>query len=94
VSLPDRLFEGSSDDLSVTLEVEPSAASLLADYIPAGAVTTTVNGRLRTTIRVPHYHGLKRLMASMAGVARVVEPAEARRAVAQWAGSGAERYTD
>jgi proteasome accessory factor C len=94
VSLPDRLFEGSSDDLSVTLEVEPSAASLLADYIPAGAVTTTVNGRLRTTIRVPHYHGLKRLMASMAGVARVVEPAEARRAVAQWAASGAERYTD
>lgn len=94
VSLPDRLFEGSADDLSVTLEVEPSAASLLADYIPAGAVTTTVHGRLRTTIRVPHYHGLKRLMATMAGVARVVEPAEARRAVAEWATAGSARYTD
>jgi proteasome accessory factor C len=94
VSLPDRLFEGSSEDLSVTLEVEPSAASLLTDYIPAGAVTTTVNGRLRTTIRVPHHHGLKRLMASMAGVARVVEPAEARQAVADWAAAGAARYTD
>ncbi|MET0990649.1 MAG: WYL domain-containing protein [Glaciihabitans sp.] len=93
VSLPDRLFEGSAEDLSVTIEVEPSAASLLADYIPAGAVTTSVNGRLRTTIRVPHYHGLKRLMASMAGVARVVEPVEARRAVADWAAAGYARYT-
>jgi len=93
VALPDTLFEGSVDDLTVTIDVSPSAAPLIADYIPEGAATTEVNGRLRTTVRVSHYHGLKRLIAGMPGVATVVEPAEARRVVAQWAASAADRYS-
>jgi proteasome accessory factor C len=92
VTLPETLFEGSPEDLLVTIDVVPSAAPLLADYIPAGAVTTEVDGLLRTTIRVSHYHGLKRLLASMSGMATVVEPAEARAAVAEWAAAGAGRY--
>jgi len=92
VSLPEMLFEGSKSDLLVTIEVEASAASLLADYVTEGAVTTHANGRVRTTIRVSHYHGLKRLLASMPGVATVIEPPEARRAVAEWAEAGAARY--
>ncbi|PRY70545.1 proteasome accessory factor C [Glaciihabitans tibetensis] len=92
VTLPETLFEGSPEDLLVTIDVVPSAAPLLADYIPAGAVTTEIGGLFRTTIRVSHYHGLKRLLASMSGMATVVEPAEARTAVAEWAAAGAARY--
>jgi len=92
VSLPDKLFEGSVDDLIVTIDIAPGAAPLLADYIPDNAETVEHDGRLRTTVRVSHYHGLKRLVASMAGVATVVGPPEARAVVAEWAAAGAARY--
>jgi proteasome accessory factor C len=92
VTLPDTLFEGSADDLLVTLDIAPSAAPLLADYMPDGAKTTEVDGKLRASVRVSHYHGLKRLIASMPGVATVIEPKEARDAVAAWAAAGAARY--
>jgi proteasome accessory factor C len=94
VALPDALFESSVDDLVVTVDIAASAAALLTDYIPDGAVQEELEGRLRTTLRVSHYHGLKRLMASMPGVATVVEPAEARRVVAEWAAAGAARYDE
>jgi proteasome accessory factor C len=92
VKLPDTLFEGSADDLLVTIDVVSSAAPLLADYIPDGAVTVEQDGRLRTSVRVSHYHGLKRLIASMPGVAVVVGPPDARAAVRDWAAAGASRY--
>lgn len=92
VKLPDTLFEASADDLTVTIDVAASAAPLLVDYIPDGAVTTEHDGRLRTSVRVSHYHGLKRLIASMPGVAIVLDPPDARRAVAEWASAGANRY--
>ena len=92
VRLPDVLFEPSPDDLEVTIEVVPSAMPLLADYIPDGATSVEHDGRIRTTVRVSHYHGLKRLIASMPGVATVVAPPSARAAVESWASSGAARY--
>jgi proteasome accessory factor C len=92
VALPDVLFEASSDDLVVTIDVAASAAPLLADYIPDGARRTEHDGRVTTTVRVSHYHGLKRLIGSMPGVATVLEPAEARNVIAQWATAGAARY--
>jgi proteasome accessory factor C len=92
VRLPDRLFEPSPEDLEVTIEVEPSAMPLLVDYIPDGATSTQAGGRVRTTLRVSHFHGLKRLIASMPGVATVVSPESARQAVAEWAAAGAARY--
>ncbi|WP_213817009.1 YafY family protein [Glaciihabitans sp. dw_435] len=94
VVLPELLFEASAADLIVTVDVAPAAAFLLADYMTDGGTQTQPDGRLRTTIRVSHYHGLKRLMASMSGVATVVEPPEARAVVAAWAAAGAARYTD
>jgi proteasome accessory factor C len=94
VKLPDSLFEGSADDLLVTIDVVESAAPLLADYVPDGAVTTIENGRLRTSVRVSHYHGLKRLIASMPGVAIVVGPPDARAAVREWATAGVKRYEE
>jgi proteasome accessory factor C len=96
VRLPDTLFEGSPDDLDVTIDVVPSAGPLLADYIPEGAPSEThgsgEGARVRTTVRVSHYHGLKRLVASMSGVVTVVAPEDARRVVADWAAAGAARY--
>ncbi|CAN5124723.1 WYL domain-containing protein [soil metagenome] len=93
VTLPDTLFEGSADDLLVTIDVAPSAMPLLADYIPDNAESTERDGLVRTTVRVSHYHGLKRLIASMPGVATVVSPPEARAVAAQWATAGAARYS-
>lgn len=92
VSLPETLFEGSADDLIVTIDVAAAAAPLLADYIPEGANSEEHDGRLRTSVRVSHYHGLKRLIASMPGVATVIEPPEARAVVEQWAAVGAANY--
>ena len=94
VHLPDALFEGSADDLLVTIDVAPAAVPLVADYIPDGAVTIEVDGRQRTTVRVSHYHGLKRLVAGLPGVVTVVAPEEARRVVAEWTAAGAARYGD
>jgi len=92
VRLPDVLFEPSPEDLEVKIEVVPSAMPLLADYIPDGATSVEHDGRIRTTVRVSHYHGLKRLISSMPGFATVVAPPSARAAVEDWARSGAARY--
>jgi proteasome accessory factor C len=91
VRLPE-LFEASPDDLEVVIDVEPSAMPLLADYIPDGARRASNGDLVRTTVRVSHFHGLKRLIASMPGVVTVVEPAGARAAVADWAAAGVARY--
>ncbi len=92
VALPERLFEGSPDDLEVVIEVVPSALALLSDYLPDGAPTTRSGDRIRAVLRVSHLGGLARLIAGMPGVAAVVEPASARAAVAAWASAGASRY--
>jgi proteasome accessory factor C len=93
VSLPESLFEGSDDDLIVQVDVAAAALPLIADYLPDGALTTTRDaGILRTAVRVAHYHGLKRLVTGMSGMLTVVAPEEARKAVADWAEAGVERY--
>jgi proteasome accessory factor C len=94
VHLSEKLFEGSADDRLVTIDVASPAVALIADYIPDDTESTPNGDCVRTTIRVSHYHGLKRLVASMPGLITVVEPAEARRVVAQWAAAGAARYAE
>ncbi|MCI2958643.1 WYL domain-containing protein [Agromyces atrinae] len=90
VTLPDTLFQNSADDLTVTLDVASSALPLLADYRArvedAGAEVT------RVSVRVAHVHSLKRLVAGLPGVVRVIDPLEARAAVAEWAEAGAALY--
>gem|GEM_PF-129988 len=82
VNLPDTLFEPSAEDLEVTLEVVPAALGLISDYLTEGARTEQHGDRIRATVRVPHYHGLKRLVAGMPDTVRVVAPEQARQAVA------------
>jgi proteasome accessory factor C len=94
VVLPETLFEASANDLVVTIEVAKAAESLIADYIPDGAVRAETGDTVQTSIRVSHFHGLKRLIAGMPGMAVVTDPPEARALVAEWARSAAERYKD
>jgi proteasome accessory factor C len=92
VTLPETLFEGTPDDLLVTIEVSASAVPLIEDYIPEGATRQERDGIVRTSVRVAHFHGLKRLVAGLSGVLTVLDPPEARAVVAGWARAGAERY--
>jgi proteasome accessory factor C len=92
VTLPETLFEGSADDLIVEIEVPASALPLILDYVPDGASLSESDGLLRTTVRVAHFHGLKRLAAGLSGVMTVLAPEEARQAIADWAASGAAQY--
>jgi proteasome accessory factor C len=92
VVLPEALFEASDQDLVVTIEVAKSAEPLIADYIPDGAIRVETGDTVRTSIRVSHFHGLKRLIAGMPGVAIVLAPPEARALVSEWASTAARRY--
>lgn len=94
VTLPERLFQGTPEDLEVILEVPEDALPLIADYLTPGVPRSTEDGRVRTAVRVSHLPVLARLVAGMPGVARVLGPEEARRAVADWARRGRERYPD
>ncbi|WEO79190.1 WYL domain-containing protein [Cryobacterium sp. SO2] len=92
VLLPDTLFEGSADDLTVTIELPTPALGLLADYAPVPTGPAAEGDLTRALVRVSHYHGLKRLVAGLAGVVTVVDPGEARQTVADWAAAGVARY--
>ncbi|WP_167139548.1 WYL domain-containing protein [Diaminobutyricimonas sp. TR449] len=95
VPVPDTLFVGSSEDLTVTIDIAPSALSLLGDYLDSSSAPVEVpGGLLRVTIRVAHYHSLKRLIAGMPGLATVISPDEARAVVQDWAMTGADRYAE
>jgi proteasome accessory factor C len=92
VKLPETLFTGTPEDQLVTVEVSASAVPLIEDYIPEGAAREERDGIVRTSVRVAHFHGLKRLVAGLSGVLTVLDPPEARRVVAEWARAGADRY--
>ncbi len=92
VSLPESLFQSGTDDLSVTIELPVSVAPLLHDYLKDAVITPVSADRLRATLRVSHFHGLKRLIASYGALVTVVEPAAARAVVAEWALAGAAQY--
>src|SRR5690606_25441063 len=93
ITLGDTLFEGSRDDVTVTLEVARAALPLLADFAPTGAGDSDDPERVLATITVPHFHRLKRLAAGMPGMVTVLDPPEAREAVAGWASAALAGYT-
>ncbi|MGH1548826.1 helix-turn-helix transcriptional regulator [Leifsonia poae] len=92
VKLPETLFTGTDEDQLVTVEVSASAIPLIEDYIPEGAARVERGGVIRTSVRVAHFHGLKRLVAGLSGVLTVLDPPEARQVVAGWAQAGVDRY--
>lgn len=92
--LPDTLFQTSSDDVDVRLELAAAALPLLADYRPERTEPVGSADRIRTTLRVAHSHALKRLVTGLAGIVTVLEPAQSRRVVAEWAAAGLAQYED
>lgn len=90
--LPDTLFQASSDDVDVRLELATAALPLLADYRPEGSEPVGSGVRTRTTLRVAHTHALKRLVTGLAGIVTVLEPAESRQVVFDWAAAGLAQY--
>ena len=90
--LPDTLFQASSDDIDVRLELATAALPLLADYRPERSEPIGSGVRSRTTLRVAHSHALKRLVTGLAGIVTVLEPAESRTIVAGWAAAGLAQY--
>jgi proteasome accessory factor C len=91
VTLPEALFEGSPDDVVVTVEIDEAASPLLADYAPDD-VEPAGEGRCRLRLRVNRFESLARLVAGLPGRAVVIEPAAARAAVADWASAARDRY--
>ncbi|WP_253258959.1 helix-turn-helix transcriptional regulator [Subtercola boreus] len=94
LALSDNLFDGSGETLGVVLEVHPAAVSLLGEYLAEGAPQLERGAVVQATVRVAHIHGLKRLIASLPGIVRVIEPPEARRAVHDWAAEALAAYDD
>lgn len=93
-ALPDRLFEPSADDLTVVVGLPQAALPLLADYLPEIVDQNVGVDHCRVRLRLASFHGLKRLVAGLPGIVTVIEPAEARRVVADWAAAGAAQYED
>lgn len=91
VALPEKLFEGSPDDVLVTVEIDTAAASFLLDYAP-DEVEDLGEGRSRMLVRVTQFGSLARLIAGLPGRPVVTAPAAARVAVAEWASRAAARY--
>jgi proteasome accessory factor C len=94
VHLSDSLFDTSGEHTEVVLEFRPEALALLGEFVPEGTRVTRVGELSRASVRVAHFHGLTRLVAGLAGVARVIGPAEARQAVRQWALVALDAYPD
>ncbi|WP_346769134.1 WYL domain-containing protein [Planctomonas sp. JC2975] len=94
VVLPERMFQGSAEDLTVSVDVAAPSLPLIADYIPEDAERVHEGDLVHTKVRVAHYHGLKRLVARFAGQVVVTAPDDARAAVAEWVRAGAERYEE
>jgi proteasome accessory factor C len=93
VALSDSLFDTSGEHSTVILEFRPEVLGMLGEFVPEGT-RVTVSGELRrAAVRVAHVHGLKRLVAGLAGVARVVDPPEAKAAVRQWASQALATYS-
>ncbi|WP_111719878.1 YafY family protein [Homoserinimonas sp. OAct 916] len=92
VVLPETLFDGSDEDVNVLLELPSTALSLIADFAPEPVGEADADGLVHVTIRAAGFHGLKRLVAGLSGVVRVVAPDEARTVVAEWASAGAAAY--
>ena len=87
IALPDALFQGTPDDVVVTVELDAAAAPLLADYEPTDAEPLP-GDRVRLRLRVTRLGTVARLVAALPGDPEVVAPAAARAVVRDWALGG------
>ena len=92
LAMPERLFEGSPDDLVVDVELPRTAVALIADYLPDRVPLADRGDRVATALRASHPTSIARLAASLAGILTVIGPPEVRAAVADRAADALARY--
>jgi proteasome accessory factor C len=85
-----ELFRGSDADERVTIALPASGLSLIADYRGPDDPVRVEGERAVVTLSISHPGILGRIAARLAGGVEVLEPAEARAAVADWARTALE----
>lgn len=83
----DAVYVASETDTEVLVEVDPEAYRLIADSTDVKELASKAkqSGTVRATIRVGYLPNIGHLIAKYGGAARVIEPAEARRYVREYA---------
>ncbi|PPF84364.1 WYL domain-containing protein [Pseudoclavibacter sp. RFBJ3] len=88
------IFTPSEEHVLVTIEAGAAVLPLLRDYLPPGQPAPAVDDRGRATVqvRMASMRHLSRLVAGNAGEMRVLAPASARAAVADWAATALREH--
>jgi proteasome accessory factor C len=84
-------FDTDAGDVVARIRFAEEVAPLLGDYLDR-ATLETADGVSIATMRVADELSLRRLAARRGGAVEVIEPAGARRAVAEWAEAGLAQY--
>lgn len=83
--IEDATYVSEATDTEVTVEVTPEAYRLISEFQTLSEPKDIGTGTIRTQIKVGHLPNLGRLIAKYGGAARVIEPAEAREIVRNYA---------
>ncbi|MEN9965303.1 MAG: hypothetical protein RJA60_300 [Actinomycetota bacterium] len=83
--IEDATYVAEATDTEVTVEVTPEAYRLISEFQTISEPKDVGSGTIRTRIKVGHLPNLGRLIAKYGGAARVIEPAEAREVVRNYA---------
>ncbi|HKP06501.1 MAG TPA: WYL domain-containing protein, partial [Microbacterium sp.] len=84
-------FDTDAGAVVARIRFAEDVAPLLGDYLDR-ATLETADGVTVATMRVADELSLRRLAARRGGLVEVLEPAAARRAVADWAEAGLAQY--
>jgi proteasome accessory factor C len=84
-------FDTDAGDVVARIRFAEGVAPLLGDYLDRSTLDTR-DGVTVATMRVADELSLRRLAARRGGLVEVLEPAGARRAVAEWADAGLAQY--
>jgi proteasome accessory factor C len=89
--LADGIFQPSTDDLLVTLRLEPSAR-WVAEYFPVEETVEEPGGGLTVRLRVGDPAWLTQLMLRLGGSAQVTDPADIAETVRRLAAQALQNY--
>ncbi len=83
--IEDSLYVSQANDIEVTVELEPEAYGLIAEFQTVEEPTSAGEGAIRAVIKVGHLPNIAKLISRYRGKARVIEPKEARELVKNYA---------
>lgn len=81
----DLMYVADTNDITVTVEVEPEAYRLIADFVEISEPSSLAGGAIRADIKVGHLPNIAKLIARFGGAAKVIAPDEARKIVRDYA---------